>query len=208
VGFPGEECRILGATDLRIAPSTTLAGPSQRAWLFRRGSILWRKLRGMGFGAFLDRSLLAERLGGWGYGPSFSNRAKCLSVSSILTLEPKFCLKEGRFCSNFWGVVGPWFCWGFLGKWVVGRIFFVVNLWWIAGETWCVDGQFSGSKNMPLFPDLFLRDSHFGNFGSASFSPSRRTAMAVLRRFPFWECRQQSVKAQYISRYLWTNVMI
>ena len=22
---------------------------------------------------------------------------------------------------------------------------------------------FSGSKNMPLFPDLFLRDSHFGN---------------------------------------------
>jgi hypothetical protein len=25
------------------------------------------------------------------------------------------------------------------------------------------DGQFSGSKNMPLFPDLFLRDSHFGN---------------------------------------------
>jgi len=41
----------------------------------------------------------------------------------------------------------------------------VVYLWWIAGESWCVDGGFSGSKNTPLFPDLFLRDSHFGNFG-------------------------------------------
>jgi hypothetical protein len=46
---------------------------------------------------------------------------------------------------------------------VVGRGFFVVNLWWIAGESWEVDGQDSGSKNMPLLPDLFLRDSHFGN---------------------------------------------
>jgi hypothetical protein len=39
----------------------------------------------------------------------------------------------------------------------------VVKLSWIAGESWEVDGQFSGSKNMPLFPDLFLWDSHFGN---------------------------------------------
>jgi hypothetical protein len=46
---------------------------------------------------------------------------------------------------------------------VVGRGFLVVKLWWIAGESWEVDGQDSGSKNMPLFPDLFLRDSHFGN---------------------------------------------
>jgi hypothetical protein len=46
---------------------------------------------------------------------------------------------------------------------VVGRGFLVVKLWWIAGESWEVDGQFSGSKNMPLLPDLFLRDSHFGN---------------------------------------------
>jgi DNA gyrase/topoisomerase IV subunit A len=46
---------------------------------------------------------------------------------------------------------------------VVERGVLVVKLWWIAGESWEVDGQFSGSKNMPLFPDLFLRDSHFGN---------------------------------------------
>jgi hypothetical protein len=39
----------------------------------------------------------------------------------------------------------------------------MVNLWWIAGESWQVDGHFSGSKNLPLFPDLFLSDSHFGN---------------------------------------------
>ena len=35
-------------------------------------------------------------------------------------------------------------------------------------KCWCVDGRFSGSKNMPLFPDLFLRDSHFGNSVRAS----------------------------------------
>ena len=46
---------------------------------------------------------------------------------------------------------------------MVGRGVLVVKLWWIAGESWEVDGQDSGSKNMPLFPDLFLRDSHFGN---------------------------------------------
>jgi hypothetical protein len=51
---------------------------------------------------------------------------------------------------------------------VVERGFLVVKLWWIVGESWQVDGHFSGSKNMPLFPDLFFRDSHFGNFGSAS----------------------------------------
>jgi hypothetical protein len=39
----------------------------------------------------------------------------------------------------------------------------MVKLWWIAGKSWEVDGQFSGSKNMPLLLDLFLRDSHFGN---------------------------------------------
>jgi hypothetical protein len=39
----------------------------------------------------------------------------------------------------------------------------MVNLWWIAGETWCVDGHFSGSENFPVCQDLFLRDSHFGN---------------------------------------------
>jgi hypothetical protein len=55
------------------------------------------------------------------------------------------------------GVEGPCFCWGFWQKRVVGRGFLVVKLWWIAGESWWVDGQDSGSKNMPLFTDLFLR---------------------------------------------------
>jgi hypothetical protein len=31
----------------------------------------------------------------------------------------------------------------------------LVNLWWIAGETWCVDGHFSGSQ-ISLCQDLFL----------------------------------------------------
>jgi hypothetical protein len=39
----------------------------------------------------------------------------------------------------------------------------VVKLWWIAGGSWWVMVRIRGSKNMPLFPDLFLRDSHFGN---------------------------------------------
>src|SRR2546429_9790323 len=30
----------------------------------------------------------------------------------------------------------------------------MVNLRWVAGESWYVDGHFSDSKNMPLFPDL------------------------------------------------------
>jgi hypothetical protein len=38
---------------------------------------------------------------------------------------------------------------------MVGRGFWVVKLWWIAGESWGVSGQFLGSKTMPLFPDLF-----------------------------------------------------
>jgi hypothetical protein len=39
----------------------------------------------------------------------------------------------------------------------------MVKTWWNDGETWSVDGHFSASKNTPLFPDLFLRDSRFGN---------------------------------------------
>jgi len=71
-------------------------------------------------------------------------------------------------------MVGPCFCWGFWQKRVVGCGVLVVKLWWIAGESWEVDGQDSGSKNMPLFPDLFLRDSHFGNFGLEDRSQDRQ----------------------------------
>lgn len=38
---------------------------------------------------------------------------------------------------------------------MVGRGVLVVKLWWIAGESWEVDGQDSGSKNMPLFRIYF-----------------------------------------------------
>jgi hypothetical protein len=54
------------------------------------------------------------------------------------------------------------FCWGFWQKRGAERGFSLVNLWWIAGESWEVDGHFSGSKNVPLFLDLFLRYSHLG----------------------------------------------
>ena len=33
---------------------------------------------------------------------------------------------------------------------------FVVNSWWIDGETWCVDGHFSSTKNLSLFEYLFF----------------------------------------------------
>jgi hypothetical protein len=62
--------------------------------------------------------------------------------------------------------------------------FFVVKLWWIAGESWEVDGQDSGSKNMPLFPDLFLRDSHFGN--------PFRASMLNIRDEPAWVSQRVS----------------
>jgi hypothetical protein len=48
------------------------------------------------------------------------------------------------------------FCWGFWQKRVVERGFLMVNLWWIRGELWLVDGHFSGAKNMPHFGNLFL----------------------------------------------------
>jgi hypothetical protein len=32
----------------------------------------------------------------------------------------------------------------------------MVKTWWIAGESWYVDGHFCGAKNMPRILDLFL----------------------------------------------------
>jgi hypothetical protein len=51
--------------------------------------------------------------------------------------------------------VNSGFCWGFWQKRCAERGFLMVNLWWIAGETWCVDGHFSGSKNVPFSQNLF-----------------------------------------------------
>jgi hypothetical protein len=48
----------------------------------------------------------------------------------------------------------------------------MVNLWWIAGESWYVGGHFSGSKNMPLFPDLFLVAIYFSTWQLCSFLSS------------------------------------
>jgi hypothetical protein len=55
----------------------------------------------------------------------------------------------------FCGVVEGRFCRGFCEKTVFRCGVFVVKLWWIAGNSWCVDGRFSASKNMPLFLTLF-----------------------------------------------------
>jgi hypothetical protein len=90
----------------------------------------------------------------------------------VIPGEAKNLPEEGAFAGIFLGVVGPCFCWGLWQKRMVGRGFLVVKLWWIAGESWEVDGQDSGSKNMPFFPDLFLRDSHFGNLVSLILSVS------------------------------------
>ena len=46
-------------------------------------------------------------------------------------------LEEGRFCGIFLGVVGPLFLLGVLAKKRVAEGgFLMVNLWWIAGESW------------------------------------------------------------------------
>jgi hypothetical protein len=56
----------------------------------------------------------------------------------------------------FFGVVEWRFCWGFWEKWGAECGFLLVSLWWIAGESWCVDGRISGVENFSLFRDLFL----------------------------------------------------
>jgi hypothetical protein len=40
---------------------------------------------------------------------------------------------------------------GFLRKWCVERGFLLVNLWWVAGRSWCVGWRFSAVENFPLF---------------------------------------------------------
>jgi hypothetical protein len=44
---------------------------------------------------------------------------------------------------------------GFWKKQVFERGFLMVNLWWIRGKSWCVNGRFFGSKNMSRIADLF-----------------------------------------------------
>jgi hypothetical protein len=44
---------------------------------------------------------------------------------------------------------------GVLQKRGAERGFLMVNLWWIAGESWLVDGHFSGSKIFH-FPRIYF----------------------------------------------------
>jgi hypothetical protein len=69
--------------------------------------------------------------------------------------KPKPCSKRSAFAVIFFMWWNPVFARGFWQKRVVGRGFLVVNLWWIAGKSWWVDGQDSARKHA-LFPDLFL----------------------------------------------------
>ena len=55
-----------------------------------------------------------------------------------------FCVVEGRFCRGFCENARP------------ERGFFVVNLWWIDGETWCVDTMFLRSEKHATFSDYFF----------------------------------------------------
>jgi hypothetical protein len=47
------------------------------------------------------------------------------------------------------------FCWGFWQKRGAERGFLMVNLWWIHGELWLVDGHFSGAKKLHEFQIYF-----------------------------------------------------
>jgi hypothetical protein len=65
--------------------------------------------------------------------------------------------------SRIWNLrvyfLGSWFwlfCGGFGKKRVVERGFLMVNLWWIRGESWLIDGPISGLKNIPRIVDLFF----------------------------------------------------
>jgi hypothetical protein len=90
------------------------------------------------------------------------------------------------------GLIGIWtryffggefssFCRGFWRKWVAERGFLMVNLWWIRGESWLVDGGFLRTKNMPRISDLFFGDSDSGIIGAGFGAQERRIALTRLR---------------------------
>jgi hypothetical protein len=65
---------------------------------------------------------------------------------------------------------------------VAERGFLMVNLWWIRGESWLVDGGFFRTKDMPRISDLFfaipIRESLAAGCGGAW---ERRIALTRLR---------------------------
>jgi hypothetical protein len=62
------------------------------------------------------------------------------------------------------------FCGGFWEKWVVGDGFFVVKVWWSAGELWRVDGWFVALKIFHFFEIYFLGVPFWVGKGRSSFS--------------------------------------
>jgi hypothetical protein len=55
------------------------------------------------------------------------------------------------------------FCRGFCEKRVFDRGFFVVETWWLGGETWCFDSQFFGLEKCDMFSEFIFWGSRFGN---------------------------------------------
>jgi hypothetical protein len=99
----------------------------------------------------------------------FLTRTKDKLVAAVLIPgEAKNLPEEERFCWNIFGGGGTVFLLGFWQKWVVGCGFFVVELWWIAGESWEVDGSFFGLEKHATFCGLIFEGFPFWGFGSAS----------------------------------------
>jgi len=69
----------------------------------------------------------------------------------------------------FLGVDNLRFCWGFWQKRGAERGFLMVNLWWIAGESWYVDVHFFTVRKFSSFPGF------------------------ISGRFPFWEFSKNSI---------------
>jgi hypothetical protein len=59
-------------------------------------------------------------------------------------------------------VVEGGFCRGFCEKWCADRGFLLVNLWWFAGRSWCVDGVFQQLKIFHFFKFISGRRFRFG----------------------------------------------
>ena len=80
---------------------------------------------------------------------------------------------EGLDFAVFFEVVGPCFCWGFWQKRVVWTWFFVVNLWWIAGENVVSRWWFFGVEKHATFSGFIFEGFPFWEFGLEDRSRDR-----------------------------------
>jgi hypothetical protein len=69
----------------------------------------------------------------------------------MVLLQQTGWLHEFSFAYFFWAWWKDVFAGVFCENVRAERGFFVVNLWWIAGKSWWVDGGFLASENFPLF---------------------------------------------------------